>query len=164
MKKSELYIKLKYMNNSNYTDKSETYNKSILEDGINWLKEFIISFHNNTILPNNYIYMYSYNPYNYDKNKKYSKLVKILKTITELYKLINSEYTNQTFIMQQPSIYATNPEFGLDNYFYHPDRVLVVDYFKSIQLCNEFENMYYHIFNVLQELEFDLQIDNPLYN
>ena len=162
MKKNELYLTLKYMNNPNYTDTSETYSKSILEDGINWLKEYIVSFHNNTLFPN--YYMYSYNSYKYDKNIKYSKLVKILKKVTELYNIINIEYTNNTLIKQKPSIYATTPEFGLDNYFYHPDRILVVDYFKTIQLCDEFENMYYHIFNVLQELEFDLKIDNPLYN
>ena len=162
MKKNELYLRIKYMNNSTYTDEIEMYGKSILDDGINWLKEYIISFHNIKLFPKEY--MFAYNSYNYDKNKKYVKLIKILKTVSALYKLIHDEYSNKTLIIQKLSIYATTPEFILDNYFYHPNRVLVIDYFKSIQLCDEFENMYYHIMNVLQELEFDLLIEDPLYN
>jgi len=162
MKKEELYLTLKYMNVPNYTKESEIYSKSILDNGIEWLKEEIILFHN--IKLHNNEYLVSYNSHKYEKNKKYSKLIRTLKTMTTLYRLILNEYTDKTVTIQNPSVYAKNPEFMFDNYFYHPNRVFVVDYFKSIQLCDEFENMYFHICNVLQELEFDLAIDTPLYN
>ena len=161
MKPLDLYLTIKYMNNPNYTEQTEIYSKSILDNGIKWIKDYIIAFHNIKILPNEY--MYSYNSYANEKTKIYSKLIQTLKTVTKLYNLIQTVYTTKNNIIK-PSIYATTPEFILDNYFYHPNRVFVVDYFKSIQLCDEFENMYYHILTALQELEFDLNINTPLYN
>ncbi len=162
MQKQDLYLTLKYMNNPNHTEESEIYSKSILEDGIEWLKEQIILFHNIKLHNNEYVA--SYNSHKYDKTKKYSKLILTLKTLTTLYTLVINKYTDKTVIRDPPSVYAKNPEFMFDNYFYHPTRVFVVDYFKSVQLCDEYENMYFHICNVLQELEFDLAIDTPLYN
>jgi hypothetical protein len=162
MKKEDLYLRLKYMNNPNYTEHSEIYSNFILNNGIEWLREHILLFHKITLLPNDY--QCSYNSHKYERNKKYSKLIQTLKTVTALYTLIRNEYTNKTFIRENPNVYTKNPEFILDNYFYHPDRVFVVDYFKSMNLCDEFEDMYFHICNVLQELEFDLAIEPPLYN
>jgi len=132
-----------------------------------WLVNWITSF-NNKELPDKFYHSNKNQTELKNKSNEitmYKNIVKRIKILTNAFLLIDGG--NEYFEKHKTSIFFKNPEFILDNYFYHPENIAKQTYSYHEQIYNffiEIENIYYRIINHLKDLEFDLHIENPIYN
>jgi hypothetical protein len=132
-----------------------------------WLVNWITSF-NNKELPDQFYHSIKNQTELKNKSNEftmYKNIVKRIKTLTNAFLLIDGG--NEYFDKHKHPIFFKNPEFILDNYFYHPENIANLPYSYHEQVYNffiEIEYFYYRIINHLKDLEFDLHIEKPIYN
>jgi hypothetical protein len=121
-------------------------NRTILDD-LDWLLYYIACVESNEIILK----------ISAEDGVKYRKIIEKLKTVTHVF----TNVLEQTVKYEENIVFLKNPEFILDDFFYHSYKEYIkqkclknmVDVEKQIRY---FEYMCYFIINRLEEFEFDL--------
>lgn len=154
-------LKNKYNELKYFTANNETYelNTNLLLD-IQWIKQLITDTCSNSILNQDNLKGHSQQRYNNENYTRYENLKIHLKQLYE----VNRKYYSE----DEPSknvVFLKNPEYIFDKFVYHYlntdeqdySNTMLDDYNRiSLEICDEFENLYYRIMNRIQEYEFDI--------